>query len=84
MEIRPSWEEALAFPAGKKAGELEVDEEDIEEKDVESCCSKDWWDERLDSTITEVVLVATMKVRKWRPWQRGRWQDQWSEEDETK
>ncbi|RWW52560.1 hypothetical protein BHE74_00041005 [Ensete ventricosum] len=50
MEIRPSWEEALAFPAGKKAGELEVDEEDIEEKDVESCCSKDWWDERLDSS----------------------------------
>ncbi|RWW87864.1 hypothetical protein BHE74_00003275 [Ensete ventricosum] len=29
MEIRPSWEEALTFPVEKRAGELEVDEEDI-------------------------------------------------------
>ncbi|RWW77865.1 hypothetical protein BHE74_00013941 [Ensete ventricosum] len=34
MEIRPSWEEALAFPTGKRARELEVDEEDIEEIDM--------------------------------------------------
>ncbi|RRT67402.1 hypothetical protein B296_00028518 [Ensete ventricosum] len=34
MEIRPSWEEALTFPVGKRAGELEVDEEDI--RNVES------------------------------------------------
>ncbi|RRT43348.1 hypothetical protein B296_00056503 [Ensete ventricosum] len=38
MEIRPSWEEALAFSIGKMARELEVDKEDIEEKDVASCC----------------------------------------------
>ncbi|RWW59715.1 hypothetical protein BHE74_00033333 [Ensete ventricosum] len=34
MEIRPSWEEVLAFPTTKIVGEVEVDEEDIE--DVES------------------------------------------------
>ncbi|RZR98966.1 hypothetical protein BHM03_00028429 [Ensete ventricosum] len=31
MEISPSWEEALAFPIGKRVGEVKVDEEDIED-----------------------------------------------------
>ncbi|RWW69317.1 hypothetical protein BHE74_00023098 [Ensete ventricosum] len=43
MEIRPSWEEALAFPTGKRVEELEVEEEDIEEKDVESCSESTEW-----------------------------------------